>query len=62
MHLARLLRDAGGIPRTETSAPNGTPAAGLDFENPDYAAEGRPRLLRLVRAILPIMTGSRAHG
>ena len=49
MHLARLLREAGSIPRTETSAPCGMPvAAGIsrtqNTAKPAHRCASAPRL------------------
>jgi len=36
LHLARLLKDAGGIPATATSAPSGRPAAASTSPTPEH--------------------------
>jgi hypothetical protein len=42
MHLARLIKDAGGIRLTATSAQNGTPDAGSTSRTPNTADRPPP--------------------
>ncbi|GAA4987292.1 flavodoxin family protein [Kitasatospora paranensis] len=39
LHLARMLKDAGGVPPTATSAPSGTPAAASTSRTPSTAED-----------------------